>query len=131
MKQAYPLRLRTYALYAMAAFYLFAGINHFWHPDFYLPLIPEWLPQPELLNSISGVAEIACGALLFASKYRKWAGRGIIVLLIAFIPSHIHFIQIGSCVPGGLCVPAWVAWVRLLIIHPLLMGWAWWTAIKK
>jgi hypothetical protein len=22
-------------------------------------------------------------------------------------------------------VPAWVAWVRLLLIHPLLIGWAW------
>lgn len=61
--------------------------------------------------------------LLFP-KLRDLAAWGIIVLLLLFIPSHVYFIQIGSCVEDGLCVPSWVAWVRLLIIHPLLVLWA-------
>ncbi|MEM9918721.1 MAG: hypothetical protein AAF990_11530, partial [Bacteroidota bacterium] len=59
------------------------------------------------------------------SQSRRWAAFGLIAMLIAFVPSHIHFIQIGSCVEGGLCTPPWVAWLRLLLIHPLLIWWAW------
>lgn len=131
MNTATNARLRTYALYLMSGFYLFAGFNHFWHPDFYLPLIPEWLPAPSLLNKVSGIAEMVLGAMLLYQPGRVLAGWGIIMLLVAFIPSHIYFIQLGGCVSEGLCVPGWVAWVRLLLIHPLLMGWAWWCAIKN
>jgi hypothetical protein len=45
-------------------------------------------------------------------------------MLISFIPAHIYFIQIGSCVEGGMCVSEWIGWARLLIIHPLLIWWA-------
>jgi uncharacterized membrane protein len=61
---------------------------------------------------------------LLPSLTRKWAAYGIIAMLIAFIPSHIYFIQINSCA-GQLCVPTWLGWARLLLIHPLLLFWAW------
>ena len=51
-------------------------------------------------------------------------------MLIAFIPSHIWFIEIGSCVEGGLCVDEWISWLRLLIIHPVLIYWAYWVGFK-
>ena len=39
----------------------------------------------------------------------------------------IYFININSCIPKGLCVPQWVGWVRLIVIHPILIAWAWWV----
>ncbi|MEL6538098.1 MAG: hypothetical protein AAFQ98_21955 [Bacteroidota bacterium] len=56
---------------------------------------------------------------------------GIIAMLLAFIPSHIHFIQLGACVPDGLCTPVWVAWFRLVIIHPCFIFWAYWQGRKR
>jgi uncharacterized membrane protein len=109
----------------LAAFFTLAGLNHFVMPAFYLPLIPDYLPSPDHINTMAGIVEIILGIGLLIAPLRQWAAWGIIALLIAFIPSHIYFIQIGACVEGGLCVPAWVAWVRLLLIHPLLIGWAW------
>jgi uncharacterized membrane protein len=105
-------------------FYLLAGVNHFWHPDFYLPLIPSYLPQPELLNYAIGVIEIILGAGVLYNNTRKYACHGIIALLVLFIPSHIWFIQKGGCMSESLCVPVWVAWVRLLLVHPFLIWWA-------
>ena len=102
-----------------------AGINHFFNPQFYFPLIPDYLPYPKTINLVSGILEVVFALLLISRNTRKFAGYGIIVLLILFIPSHVHFIKIGACVPGGLCTPLWVAWLRLLIIHPLLLLWAW------
>lgn len=108
----------------MVLFYLIAGINHFVNPDFYLPLIPDYLPAPILLNRVAGFAEIVLGVGLLFKVTRHLAAFGIIALLLALIPSHLYFIQIGSCIADGLCVPEWIAWLRLLLIHPLLVLWA-------
>ena len=60
-----------------------------------------------------------------AEKRRKKAAIGIVLLLVAFIPAHVHFIQSGGCFEESLCVPLWVAWLRVFPVHPLLMAWAW------
>lgn len=109
----------------MAGFYILAGLNHFINPDFYTPLIPDYLGNPDLINAVSGVAEIILGAGILFDGTRKVSSYLIIAMLIAFIPAHIYFMESGNCIEGGLCVAAWVSWVRLLIIHPLLMYWAW------
>jgi uncharacterized membrane protein len=120
-----PAGRRQWSLAVMAIFYLAAGINHFRMPEFYLPLIPDYLPQKELLNTVSGLVEIVLGVLLFWPATRRVATWGIIAMLLAFVPAHIWFIQNGGCLdPNGLCVPEWIMWARLLVIHPLLIIWA-------
>lgn len=108
----------------LAVFFVLAGANHFVNSGFYLPLIPPYFPYPEAINLLSGIFEVLLGLGLLVDKTRKIAAWGILVLLLAFIPSHVYFIQIGSCIPEGLCVPAWVGWVRLVVVHPILLGWA-------
>ena len=109
----------------MAGFYILAGFNHFINPDFYLPLIPDYLGYPSTINIASGVIEIILGIGVLFEGTRKASSILVIAMLIAFIPAHIYFMQSGNCIEGGLCVSAWISWVRLLIIHPLLMYWAW------
>jgi uncharacterized membrane protein len=118
--------MKKIALYLQAIFYIVAGINHFRKPQSYDGLIPPYLPWHLFINLFAGSAEIVLGIALLLPISRKWAAYGIIAMLLAFIPAHIYFIQIGCCIPGGLCVPQWVGWLRLLIIHPLLIAWAWW-----
>lgn len=106
-------------------FYAVAGANHFLNPGFYLPLIPSYLPSPGLINTLAGLGELAITLGLLLPPTRKLAAYGLVALLVAFIPSHIYFIQFGACIADGLCTPMWVAWLRLLLIHPLLIWWAW------
>ncbi len=108
-----------------AVFYIIAGLNHYINPDFYLPLIPDYFLFPESINYLSGFFEVAFGVMLLFRPTRKAASYLIITMLLAFIPSHVYFILEGSCVEGGLCVPEWLGWGRLLVIHPLLIWWAW------
>lgn len=108
----------------MSGFYFVAGINHFFNPDFYLPLIPPYFPFPHYINIVSGIAEISLGIGVLFGSTRKVSATGIIILLLAFIPSHVYFIREGSCI-GELCVSDWIGWIRLIIIHPLLILWAW------
>lgn len=112
-------------VYLQGLFYLIAGVNHFRDPQFYLGLIPDYLPAPEIINLLAGFVEVGFGLGLFFTGSRRWASGAIMLMLLAFIPSHIYFIQIGGCIPDGLCVPLVVGWIRLLVIHPFLIGWAW------
>lgn len=114
---------------ALIGFYAFAGLYHFINPAFYYGLIPDYLPYPEFINYASGFLEIALAVGVAIPKTRLIAVKGIIILLVLFIPSHLYFIQIGSCVETAFCVSPWVAWLRLLAIHPALIYWAW--AVRK
>ena len=110
--------------YGMVAFYIIAGVNHFIMPDFYHGLIPDYLAFPKLINVLAGLAEIGLGLALMIPKLSKAAAWGVVILLLAFVPAHIYFIEIGSCIGESLCVAEWVSWIRLLVIHPLLILWA-------
>ena len=123
-------KLKIVALYVMAVFYILAGINHFMKPEGYLGLIPEYLPFHELLNILAGIFEVAFGMGLLFPKTRHLAAWGIILMLIAFIPAHIYFIQLNSCIENGICLPPWTGWFRLLIIHPVLFSWAYLYTFK-
>ena len=104
--------------------YFSGGLNHFVMPEVYWPLIPPYLVYIEELNLLSGVAEVVLALGLLFSATRKLACYGIVAMLFAFLPSHIYFIEMGSCISESICFDPWVAWVRLIVIHPLLMYWA-------
>ena len=113
------------SLIIMIVFYIVAGINHFRNHTAYYTIIPSYLPNPVLINIVSGIAEIALGILLIFPLTRKFAAYGVILLLIAFIPAHICMIQNGWCMSNGFCLPAWATWVRLFPLQFVLMWWAW------
>jgi uncharacterized membrane protein len=108
----------------LAVFYFIAGLNHLINPEFYLPLIPPFFTSPQKINILSGIAEILLALGVVFHPSRKLASFLIILMLFAFIPSHVYFIQIGSCIEEGLCVPRWIGWFRLVAIHPALLLWA-------
>jgi uncharacterized membrane protein len=77
-------------LYVMFTFYLLAGINHFIHQDFYLAMMPSWVPYPEMTNYVSGACEILLAALLLPESTRALAAWLIIALLIVIFPANIQ-----------------------------------------
>jgi uncharacterized membrane protein len=118
--------IQQISLILMTAFYLVGGINHFLHPETYVALIPPYLPFHFFINLASGCAEIVFSALLIFPVTRKAGAYGIFVLLILFIPAPIYMIQKGGCRNQQICVPVWVAWVRLFPLQFILLRWAWW-----
>lgn len=116
--------MKKFLRYLMGILFVMAGINHFIDPAAYYPLIPPYLPQPELLNLMSGVLEVLFGIGLMTEKFRRASAYGIIILMILFIPAHVHHIQMDGCVSENICIPLWAAWVRLIIIQPLIILWA-------
>jgi uncharacterized membrane protein len=119
-------KVKYLGLITLIGFYLFAGINHFINPEFYLPLIPPYLPNHEMINWLAGIAEIVLAIGMIFPTTRRISAYGIIAMLIAFIPSHVYMIQLDSCITDDFCFDPLVGWVRLVVIHPILLLWAWW-----
>lgn len=70
--------------------FIFAGLNHFLNPDFYLRIMPPYLPWHLFLVYLSGVFEVALGILLLIPKTQKFAAWGLIALLLAVFPANIY-----------------------------------------
>jgi len=104
------------------AFYIFAGVRHFVDPDFYIRIMPPYLPLHRELVYLSGVIEIALGVLAAVPRTRKLAAWAVIAMLLAFMPVHIHMVAHPEQYPE---VPVVGLWIRIPLQGVLIL-WAWW-----
>ena len=74
-------------------FYVLIGIKHFIDPNFFLAIVPPYLPYHLELVYISGLFEILFGVMILFPKYRYWGSVGLILLLIAVFPANIYLFQ--------------------------------------
>lgn len=118
--------MKKAALIIMIIGYLLAGINHFVHPASYIKIIPPYLPMPAVLNILAGVFEVLFALMLIFERTRKLAAYGIILMLIAFLPVHIDMVTRAPLQLGSITVTPLLAWIRLIVLQPLLIAWAWW-----
>jgi len=112
-------------LFVMAAFYVVGGIQHFRVPDFYIPMMPPYLPWHAQLVFLSGVAEVLCGIGVLIPATRKYAAWATIALLIAVFPANIHVAVNNVPVFGATEGPGPIGFVRLPF-QLVLIAWAWW-----
>ena len=85
-----PSLIRTLSRILLGIAFIIAGANHFRDPATYVAMIPPWLPSPELLNLISGAAEIAGGMGILIPRTRNAAASGLVLLLIVVFPANLH-----------------------------------------
>lgn len=102
--------LRTFSRVSLGIAFVIAGANHFRDPATYISMIPPWLPSPEMLNIISGAAEILGGIGVLIPRTRNAAATGLILLLIAVFPANLHIALNGW---QGMDIPRWVLVARL------------------
>ncbi len=107
----------------MALLYIAAGINHFVNPDFYLNIMPPYIPAHGFMVALSGVAEIVLGVALLVPATQSLAAWGIIAMLLAFMPVHVHMLLHAGDLYAN--VP-YAALVIRFPLQALLILWAWW-----
>lgn len=113
--------------WVLGLFFIGGGVNHFWHPEPYLTMMPEFLPAPALLIQISGVAEILGGLGVLIPATRRLAGWGLIALLVAIFPANLNVALHGW---PGVALPAWTLWARLPL-QIVLIWWVYRTCLKR
>ena len=70
--------------------YIIIGIKHFTDLNFFMAIMPPYIPFHKELIYISGFFEVLFGLLLLFNKTRKIASWGIIILLICVFPANIY-----------------------------------------
>ncbi len=112
----------------LALFFIIAGANHFRTPEIYLGMMPAWLPRPEVMNEISGAAEMLGGLGLLIPQTRRLAGWGLIALLVAVFPANLHVAWQGRM--PGTNFPPLALWLRLPF-QAVLIAWVWLVALSR
>jgi uncharacterized membrane protein len=103
-----------------AVFYLAAGIFHFIKTDFYLRIMPPYIPWHQAMVTISGVLEILGGVGLLVPRTRRIAAWGLLALLIAVFPANIY-VATNPIDAGAASIAPVLRWGRLPL--QLLLGW--------
>jgi len=100
--------VKSISKFTLAIFMIVAGTMHFVNPEFYLKIMPPYLPFHEELVLVSGVCEILLGILLLIPKYSHLAAWGIIALLIAVFPANVYLYQLRLPLQGVFIL--WAYW---------------------
>jgi uncharacterized membrane protein len=112
--------VRTILRGLAAFFFVVAGTFHFLKPEMYLQIMPPYIPAPQLLVAVSGVAEIVGGIGLLIRPLRRVAGWGLIALLIAVFPANIYMLHH----PGQFHFTQWLLCARLPL-QGVFIAWVW------
>lgn len=94
------------------------GIGHFFAAEFFLSIIPPYIPYPLLMVYISGVFELMGAIGILIPRFRQMAGNGLFLLTIAVSPANIHMWLNPELFPQ---VPPVLLTVRLIIQILLLI----------
>ena len=111
--------LRTLLAIVMVA----VGVMHFAGPQFFVRIVPDWLPAHLLLVQISGFFEVLGGVGLLIPRGRRPASIGLIALYVSVFPANVNMVlhpELG----GG--IATWLLWARLPQ-QAALIALAWWV----
>lgn len=105
-------RIKCFFLFLLSAFFTYAGFHHLFAPDFYVSIMPPWIPGHLALVYISGVFEIMGGIGVLIPRFRSLAGFGLVVLLVAVYPANLYMAFNPELFPD---VPVVALYVRLAL----------------
>ena len=92
---------KSISKFVLAIFMIGAGTMHFVNPEFFLKIVPPYLPLHKELVLVSGVCEVLLGVLLLIPRSSNLAAWGIVALLIAVFPANIYLYQNQEILPAS------------------------------
>ena len=113
---------RIVMLGAMVAFYGVAGVIHLARPDAFLPIVPDWVPEPRAVVLATGACEVAGAAGLLTRRFRWLAGVMLALYAVCVYPANIKHAMENVDVPQ-LPRSWWYHGPRLLL-QPVIAWWA-------
>lgn len=109
----------------LALFYFVAGVLHLRSPGGFVAITPDWVPWPEAVVALTGVAEIAGAIGLMIPRLRVAAGIGLALYALCVFPANINH-AVNGIVLGGTQLSWWYHGPRLML-QPVLIWLALWV----
>ncbi len=106
--------------------YAAAGVLHLVSPGGFLKITPEWVPFPEMVVLLTGIAEILGGiALVCVGRLRRAAAIGLALYAVCVFPANINH-ALNSIAIGGTALSWWYHGPRLAL-QPVIVWLALWS----
>jgi uncharacterized membrane protein len=119
--------LRYAGLAIVFLWFFVGGVGHFTMTEFFVAIMPPYVPFHLAIVYISGVFEIVLALLILWPKYRPMAGWGLFALTIAVTPANIHMWLNPELFPDQ---PASAYSIRL-VVQVFLLAIIWWSTRVK
>lgn len=108
---------------SLAAVFMVTGVSHFLMVDGMVKMVPPFIPFPEMVIYLSGVAELVLVVLLVWRKHRKIGAFCTIALLMTLLPANVYasvnYVDFG----GNSAGPSYL-WFRIPLQGALIwLGW--------
>jgi uncharacterized membrane protein len=106
----------------LALIYAYVGFRHLHVPEFFLPIVPNWVPEPRLVVLLTGACEIAGAIGLMTGRFRYFAGIMLALYAVCVYPANIkHALE--SVAIGGSKL-GWGYHGPRLAFQPVFVWWA-------
>lgn len=113
---------------ALAVMFVFTSLSHFAGTrDTLIQMVPDALPFPGLLVTLTGLAEIAGAIGLLLPAFTPTAGLGLTVLLVVMFPANVVAARENIEINGKPTTPLWFRLLIQIFFIALLLwatGWA-------
>jgi uncharacterized membrane protein len=103
-------RSHLLALLGLAVFFFGGGLGHFMFPEFYVSIVPDYIPTPALMVALSGLGELLGAIGILITRTRRIAGLGLLLLTLAVFPANLFMAQHPEQFSQ---FPAWLLYARL------------------
>ncbi|HWU68992.1 MAG TPA: DoxX family protein [Stenotrophobium sp.] len=118
---------RRLGLAFVFAWFLFGGIGHFAKTDFFVSIVPTYIPKPLAMVYISGIFELLGAVGVLIPSTRRLAGLGLFLLTLCVTPANVNMWLHPQQFPD---MPEWAYSVRL-VVQVLLLACIWWSTQPK
>jgi uncharacterized membrane protein len=117
-------RILKYAgLVLVTVFFVVGGQAHFTATEFFVKIVPPYVPLPLLMVYFTGVLELIGAVAIWVPAWRSWAGIGLVILTVCVTPANIYmwlnpqlFAEIS---------PSFLGW--RLVAQVVLLAIIWWS----
>ncbi len=95
---------RAVARWLLALFYALAGVLHLTVPHPFVSVCPPWVPAPDWVVALTGVAEIAGALGLLQTRSLPWrraAGWGLALYALCVWPANVQHMLRDLARPAG------------------------------
>ncbi len=106
----------------LAALYAYVGYVHLRSPQFFLPIVPEWVPEPRLVVLVTGACEIAGAIALMTGRLRYAAGVMLALYAVCVYPANIKHAMDSVAIGGSKL--GWGYHGPRLAFQPVFVWWA-------
>ncbi len=126
-----PAYSKTAAIAFVFIWFAIGGLGHFVAADFFINIVPPYIPYPEAAVYVSGVFELLGAIGLLFPSWRRQAGWGLFALTLCVTPANVNMFLHPENFP--LMPEPWLSAVLglRLVLQVFLLFCIWWGPIRS